>query len=144
MRSKVAFLSIVGVFGSLAVANAQAPPPTAAFDGTYGLVSSTKLNDTYVDRNGRTGPCPDRVAGPLAVENGRAQYTNATGYRLEGTIGPQGQLAMRVLAPNNSNNAGSQPLDIIVNGTIDSAGTARVRQSSHSCSYDFVWQKQTR
>jgi hypothetical protein len=72
---------------------------------------------------------------------GQARYTAATGYKLRGTIGPQGELAMRVLAPPNSSNAGSRPIDIIVNGTIDGTGTARVRQSGGSCSYDFVWRK---
>ncbi len=140
MRRHVGFLWIVGFFGLLAAANAQTSPPSP-FDGTYQFVSSAKVDQTYVDRNGRTGPCPDRVAGPLTVENGQAQYTSATGYRLTGPVGPQGQLVMRALAPTNSSNAGSAPIDIIVNGTIDGAGTARVRESSHSCSYDFVWQK---
>jgi hypothetical protein len=68
-------------------------------------------------------------------------YTSATGYRLTGTVGPQGELAMHVLAPPNASNAGSAPIDLIVNGTIDGSGTARARQISHSCSYDFVWKK---
>ena len=86
-------------------------------------------------------PCPDRRPGPLHIANGQAHYITATGYRLNGTVGPGGDLAMRVLAPPNSSNAGSAPLDIIVNGNIDGAGTARARQISHSCSYDFVWQR---
>lgn len=36
---------------------------------------------------------------------------------------------------------GNQPIDLSVNGSVDSSGTVRVRQLSHSCSYDFVWQK---
>jgi hypothetical protein len=86
-------------------------------------------------------PCPDRRAGSLHIANGQAHYTSATGYRLSGTVGSGGDLAMRVLAPPNSSNAGSAPIDIIVNGSIDGAGTVRVRQISHSCSYDFVWQR---
>jgi hypothetical protein len=72
--------------------------------------------------------------------NGQARYTSATGYRVRGTVGPQGELAMRAVAPSSW---ASQPIDLSVNGTVDGAGTARVRQLSHSCSYDFVWQKGT-
>ena len=144
MGKRIGLLGVVGFFGLLATANAQTPSPPAAgasFDGTYRFVSSAKVNPTYTSRNGQMGFCPDRRPGPLHVANGRVRYTAATGYRLTGTVGPQGELAMRVLAPPNSSNAGSQPIDIIVSGSIDSAGTARARQSSHSCSYDFVWQK---
>jgi hypothetical protein len=147
MRRHIGLLWVVGFFGLLAAANAQTTPPStagAAFDGTYRFVSSAKVDATYVTRNGRTGPCPERRAGPLHIANGRAHYTTATGYRLRGTVGPQGELAMRVLAPTNSSNAGSSPIDITVSGSIDSTGTARVRQSSHSCSYDFTWQKAMR
>ena len=86
------------------------------------------------------GQCADRTAGPLTIAQGEAQYTTATGYRLQGPVGPQGQLAMRSLTPPGSN--GYQPLDILVNGSIDNSGIARARQVSNSCSYDFVWQKQ--
>ena len=133
--------SAFSVYSPPRMRNVHPPPPPVAFDGTYRFVSSAKLNATYVTRNGRTGPCPDRRAGPLHVEAGRARYTTATGYKLRGTVGAQGELEMQVVAPPNSSNAGSAPIDLIVNGTIDSSGTARVRQSSHSCSYDFVWQK---
>jgi hypothetical protein len=77
----------------------------------------------------------------LHVERGRARYTTTTGYKLRGTVGLQGELAMHVVAPPNSSNAGSAQIDLIVNGTIDNSGMVRARQISHSCSYDFVWQK---
>jgi hypothetical protein len=144
MRRRIGLLWIVGFFGLLAAADAQTPSPSTArglFDGTYRFVSSAKLNATYVTRNGRTGPCPDRRAGPLHVANGKARYTTATGYKLGGTVGPQGELELHVVAPPNSSNAGSSPIDLVVNGTIDGSGTVRARQISHSCSYDFVWQK---
>jgi hypothetical protein len=144
MHSWVGLLTIVGFFSLLAGAKAQAPSPAApgtAFDGKYRLVSSAKANATYVTRSGRMGQCPDRVAGPLTIKNGLARYTAATGYRLKGTVGSQGELAMRVLAPPNTSNAGSHPIDIIVTGSIDGTGTVRARQSSNSCSYDFVWQR---
>ncbi len=139
MQKTIGRLWIIGVFG-LVTAAAQAQT-TTVFDGTYRLVSSTNVNATYTDRNGRMGPCQNRRPGPLHIENGQARYTNATGYKLRGTVGPQGALAMGLVAPPNSSNAGSQPLNLNVSGQIDSAGTARVRQVSNSCSYDFVWQK---
>jgi len=139
----VAALNIVGFLALFTAANAQSPPSGAgsAFDGTYQVVSATSVNATYTDRNGRMGQCPNRKPGPLHIANGKARYTNATGYKLKGTVGPQGELAMDLVAPSNSNNAGSQPLNVSVSGQIDSAGTARIRQTGSSCSYDFVWQK---
>ena len=144
MQRRTGLPWIVGFFGLVAAADAQPPLPsntTTPFDGTYRFVSSARVNPTYTARNGRMAPCPDRRAGSLHIANGQAHYTSATGYRLNGTVGPGGDLALRVLAPPNSSNAGSAPLDLIVNGSIDGAGTARARQSSHSCSYDFVWQR---
>jgi hypothetical protein len=48
---------------------------------------------------------------------------------------------MRAIGPSSWAN---QPIDLSVSGTVDGAGTAHVRQLSHSCSYDFVWQKASR
>ena len=144
MRTHIGLFGVIGFFGLLAAANAQTQSPSAAgasFDGTYRFVSSAKVNSTYTTRNGQMGFCPDRRPGPLHVAKGSARYTAATGYRLTGTVGPQGELAMRVIAPPNSSNAGSRFIDIIVNGTIDGAGAAHARQIGNSCSYDFVWQK---
>jgi hypothetical protein len=70
---------------------------------------------------------------------GQARYTTATGRRLKGTVGPQGELAMQLLATPDSN--GYRPIELDVSGTIDGTGTARARQKSNSCSYDFVWRK---
>ena len=143
MRRRIGSLSIVGFFGLVAAAAAQTPPSTvgASFDGTYRFVSSARVNPTYTTRNGQMGQCPDRRAGPLHVAKGRMRYTTTTGYKLRGTVGPQGELEMHVLAPPNTSNAGSAPIDLITTGAIDGSGTARVRQSGHSCSYDFVWQR---
>ena len=139
MQKSIGWLLVVGFFGLFAAAaNAQ---NSSGFDGIYRVVSSTNVNATYTDRNGRSGPCPNRRPGPLHIANGEVRYTNATGYKLRGTVGPQGALTMGLVAPSNSNNAGSQPLNLSVTGQIDTAGTARVRQTSNSCSYDFVWQK---
>jgi hypothetical protein len=142
MQKNIEWVLIVGWLSVFAAAaNAQTSP---AFDGTYRVVSSTSVNSTYTDRNGRMGPCPNRRPGPLHIANGQARYTNATGYKLRGTVGPQGALTMGLVAPSNSNNAGSQPLNLSVSGQVDSTGTARVRQASNSCSYDFTWQKVSR
>ena len=139
MQKNLSWLWVAGFFGLLAAANAQTPPPAAAgtqFDGTYRLVSSALVNTTYTTRKGQTGPCPNRRAGPLHIVNGQARYTTATGYRVRGTVGPQGELAMRALAPANM--GGSQPIDLSVSGNIDPSGTAHVRQLGNACSYDFV------
>jgi hypothetical protein len=45
-----------------------------------------------------------------------------------------------MVAPPSSG-GGYRPFEISVSGNVDGAGTARVRQKSNSCSYDFVWQK---
>ncbi len=65
-------------------------------------------------------PPPARLAaagGPQLIERGglgnRGPLTaDAAGYRLGGTTGPQGQLAMRAAAPS----IGSQPIELNVSG----------------------------
>jgi hypothetical protein len=144
MQKRFGWAWAAGFFGSVAIANAQAPPPAAAgssYDGTYRLVSAANVNATYTTRKGQTGSCPSRRSGPLHIVNGQARYTSATGYRVRGTVGPQGELAMRAEAPSSW---GTQPIDLSVSGSVDGSGTARVRQLSHSCSYEFVWQKGAR
>ena len=139
MRSQVGLACIVAFAASLAAADAQTPPPSpagAAFDGTYRLVSSARVNHSFMTRKAQVGQCPDRRPGPLTIRQGRARYKSATGYPLRGTVGPQGELAMRASGPGQS-----QPIEIRVSGQIDGAGTVRARQTSNSCNYDFVWQK---
>jgi len=85
------------------------------------------------------GQCPSRRAGPLTIFGGQAHYTTVTGRKLKGTVGSQGELAMRLVTPPSS--GGGYPFEISVSGNVDGAGTARVRQKSNSCSYEFVWQK---
>jgi hypothetical protein len=137
MRNSIGLAGVVGVVGWLATAHAQAPAPSPAFDGTYHVVSSTPVNQTYTDKTGRTAPCPNRKPGPLHIANGLARYTTATGYKVRGSVGSQGELALSILAPSGN----SRPLDMTVSGNIDNTGTVRVRQTSNSCSYDFVWQR---
>jgi hypothetical protein len=138
MRRRIGLLSIVGFFGLVAAADAQTPSPTAAalFDCTYRVVSSAKVNNTYTTKKGQTAQCLDRIPGPLTIVQGQARYTSATGYRLRGMVGPQGELTMRAAGPGIS-----RPIEITVNGRIDGTGTVRARQISNACSYDFVWQK---
>ena len=141
MPRPIGLLSIVGFFGLLAVANAQTAPAPTAFDGTYRPVSWTKANAMYTDKTGRMAPCPNRRPGPLHIANGEVRYTTASGYKLRGTVGPQGQLTLGLVAPGNARNAGARTLDLNSSGQIDNTGTARVHQSGASCSYDFAWQK---
>src|SRR5215831_2764186 len=143
MQKHLAWLPVAGLFGVLATAHAQTPASAGggSYDGNYRLVSSANVNTTYTTRKGQTAPCPGRRAGPLHITNGQVRYTTATGLRVRGTVGPQGELAMRAQAPSKWAN---QPIDLSVTGTVDGRGTARVRQLSHSCSYDFVWQRAAR
>jgi hypothetical protein len=136
-------LWVAGLLGLVAAAEAQTSAPSTtgtAFDGTYRFVSSARVSRTYVTRQGQMGPCPKRRAGPLTVAQGQARYTSATGRQLQGTVGPQGELAMRLVAPPTSGGS-YRPIEITVSGRIDNTGTVLARQSSYSCSYDFVWQK---
>jgi len=137
MQRRFGFLWIVGFLGVLAAAEAPAPASAQTqFDGTYRFVSSTKVNQTYTTRQGQFGQCPDRNAGPLTIKQGQAQYTSATGHRLRGTVGPQGELTMRSVSATIS-----RPIELNANGTVDGTGTVHARQIANSCSYDFVWQK---
>jgi hypothetical protein len=138
MRKRIGLPWVIGFFGFVAAADAQTALPTAAspFDGTYRFVSSAKVNKMYTTKKGLMAQCPDRRPGPLTIAQGQAQYTSETGYRLRGTVGPQGELAMRASGPGIS-----RPIEINLNGGIDSAGTVHARQISNACSYDFVWQK---
>jgi len=139
MRGQIGLLSIVGFFGLLATADAQtlsAGTAGPAFDGTYQAVSSAKVNSMYIEQKGNMIPCPDRMPGPLTVVQGEAQYTDASGDQVDGTVGPQGELAMGAEEPG-----GSRAMDLAVRGGIAANGTVRARQEGNSCSYDFVWQK---
>ena len=150
MTKNIGWLAIVGIFSLFAAAEAQTVAPsiaTTAFDGMYTLVSSTPANygglangDPYLKA---AYQCPrDARPGPLTIERGQARFSNATtGNQYEGTVGPQGELAMRLI------NTGAWPEgvmpgnEIIVSGRIDRDGTARARTVSRACTYDLVWRK---
>jgi hypothetical protein len=131
MRMRMGLLSIIGLLGLLAAAEAASP-----FDGNYQLYSSTKANETFVSRGGTMGFCPDRRPGPFTVVEGRARYTTETGRNLEVPVGPNGGFET-----SSVDTDGSSPIRLT--GVIDVNGTVRARQIGNSCSYDFVWQKQS-
>jgi hypothetical protein len=116
------------------VADAQTAGPS--LDGTYQAVSSAKVNQMYIAQKGNMGVCPDRMPGPLTIVHGQARYTDASGDPVDGTVGRQGEVAMRAAAPG-----GARAMELAVRGNIAANGTIRARQEGNSCSYDFVWQK---
>jgi hypothetical protein len=93
---------LAAFFGLIAGASAQTLSPPIShtqFEGTYGFVSATKVNETYMttstNRIGRCGNYPR--GGPLTIVGGHARYS-AGGPGFEGTVGPQGELAMQFVA----------------------------------------------
>jgi hypothetical protein len=108
-------------------AQADAHPPSAltagrTFDGTYQFVSSAKVNPMFTSSKGDMAPFPDR-----------------TRYELQGPVGPNGQLDMRLM---NVGGGGSRPLEIRTTAAqIDRTGKVRARQIGGACSYDYVWAK---
>ena len=139
MRRQIGLLSIIGFFGLLGTADAQtvsALTAGPAFDGTYQAVASAKVNQMYIEQKGNMLPCPERMPGPLTIVQGQARYTDASGDPVDGTVGPQGELAMGVAEPG-----GARAMELAVRGSIAANGTVHARQEGNSCSYDFVWQK---
>jgi hypothetical protein len=149
VRNHAGWWCIIGFFGLVAAANAQtASPPSAGtqYDGTYAFVSATTLNETYMTTwRTRMGRCGDiRRLEPLTIANGQARYSGfgrVSKEGFEGTVGPQGELSLRLAAPASQSSLG---VEIITRGTIDGNGTTRARQMGRGCSYDLVWQKETR
>ena len=131
MRAKIGVMTVAGFFGLFMPAEAQ-----TRFDGTYQLSYSSKVNDTFVSRNGDMGFCLERRPGPLTVANGMVRYTTETGRNLSGMVRPNGDFEFSFVAPDGSGS-------LRVGGIVDSNGTVRVRQLGNSCSYDFAWQKQS-
>jgi hypothetical protein len=113
------------------------PIASASFDGTYAFVSSTRLNETYLKRvTGRTDQCPEREAGTLTIINGQADLP-----LFAGTIGSHGELAMvLVREPTDF----GETLGGTVSGAIDKAGTVKARRTIGDCSYDTIWQKDSK
>jgi hypothetical protein len=147
MQKHIGWLWIVAFSSLLGAADAQTPSPPSAntqFDGTYAFVSATKLNETYTTTwTNRMGQCGDiRKLGPLTIAIGQARYSGSgrvTSAGFDGTVGPRGELALRLAAPASKSSLGAE---IVTHGTIDGNGTIRARQTSRACSYDLVWQKE--
>lgn len=135
MHRQVGLLGIAALFGLHAVAFAQVPSPTP-FDGTYQVVSSTRVNQSYVQRGGQMGFCPEATPGPLTIAQNRLSYTTESGRRLDGVVAANGELQIQYAAPTTF-----QPTLVNVRGVVDRSGTIRVRQEGNSCSYDIVWQR---
>jgi hypothetical protein len=146
VQKRIGWLWVVAVLGFSAAAIAQTPPPSTGgtrFDGRYAFFSSTKLNETYTTRSGQMGQCADRIAGPLTIMKGQARYSGSGRMRsreFEGTVGSQGELAMRANVPA----AGDSIIELTLYGRIDGKGTVTARQRGASCSYDFVWKKESK
>ena len=147
MKRGIGWLWIIGFFGSLVAADAQAPLPSpagAANDGKYQFVSATKVNETYTTRAGRLGRCGDaRSVGPLTIVNGQARYSNGRTLPVRGDGRARGA-SWRCdwsLAPGNKNTPG---IEIIASGSVGGNGAVRARQSGNLCSYDLVWRKEPR
>jgi hypothetical protein len=141
MQKNIGLTLIVVFLIPFAATNAQTPAPETAatkFDGTYAMVSATKLNETYASTGCYTntiGQCRDFNRSPLVITSGQVHYRNWTG-----TVGPQGELSMRRTHAVRDFCQG-EPTMV---GSIDGAGTARARRTGYWCSYDVVWQKVTK
>jgi hypothetical protein len=148
MRKVAALWCIIGLFGWVTAASAQTPmAPTAApvtkYDGTYAFVTQTMVNETYLAGDTRPGRCRNRRASsPLIIVNGQAHFTTAAGIRVEGTVEPQGELAMRYPPTPNARCSGcTAGIERSLSGTIGSDGAVRARDIGYWCSHDMTWQK---
>jgi hypothetical protein len=143
MRKGTGWLSLVGFFGLVVVADAQTPRSSsagAAFDGTYRFISSTIVSPTYMTSGGRMNRCVDDwQAGPLTIVRGQARFSTINFVLLdfEGTVGSQGELAMQSV-PQPGGHGGR--IEGSLNARVDNTGTARARLTAR-CTYDFVWRK---
>lgn len=138
MRRQITLLAVIGWCGLHAAALAQAPPVTGTgrFNGTYQVVASTRVNQSFVQRGGAMGFCPEATPGPLTIAQNRLSYTTESGRRLDGTVGANGAIEIQYSAPTTY-----QPIRVNVHGFVDGSGNVRVRQEGNSCSYDIIWQK---
>jgi hypothetical protein len=138
------WLSLIGLFGLAVAADAQTPlsqTTGSQFDGAYAFVSSTTLTAMYITELGRMLPCASQQAGPLTIVRDQARLSSVSsrGGRTEfqGTVGSQGELAMRSDNPSG----GEVIIQMLLNGRIDGTGTVRARWRGRFCTYDLVWRK---
>ena len=109
-------------------AAAQAPPPTAAFDGTYAGVSGVSTRSQPGSRH-RYCRQPGVPSPPLTIRDGVIQSTGGDGW--QGTVDPQGGLVIRDLRGRR------------VNAQIDPSGTIKGYYPGPTCLTTFVWRKQS-
>lgn len=142
MRKHVGWLWIAGFFGLLAAANAQTPSSPAAvtqFDGTYGFVSATRVDETYaVPGSNRIGQCGDTARANRL----RPPLTGAGGRQFEGTVSSQGELAVRSATSSSRGGWAGVGDERMFFGRIDGNGTVRARRIDYYCGHDFIWQKE--
>ena len=68
-----------------------------------------------------------------------------TAAGFEGTVGSQGELAMRLASTPGTRGAGASPgIEITTRGRIDGNSTVSARQMGYLCSYDVIWRKQSK
>ena len=148
MQRRIGLLCGIGFFGLVVAADAQTQLSSTAgdtrFDGAYAFVSSTKLNETYpTGPGGHMGQCQDlQATAPLIVVDGQARRDSNFG--LEGTVGSQGELAMRSKDPPPGRYGAQPGYEFSVNGRIDANGMVRARLTGRRCSYDLVFRKEFR
>jgi hypothetical protein len=78
---------------------------------------------------GQTDQCPERHSGTLTIINGQANLPN-----FQGTVGSHGELAMIRMSR----------VEGTVAGAIDGNGTVKARRTIGDCSYDTIWQKDSK
>jgi hypothetical protein len=135
MQKQIGWFWMIGFFGLVATADAQTASPPAAnpqFDGTYGFVSSTRVNETYaVTGSNRIGQCRKMLkVGPLTIVNAQARFSSgASGQNLyEGRANSQGELAMRSAEPTPHGGWAGVGSERMVFGRIQGGGTVHARQ----------------
>jgi hypothetical protein len=82
--------------------------------------------------------CPDRTPGPLTIAHGQARYTTESGYQLQGTVGPNGELDLRVMEAG-----GSRPMEMRTSAAQIDRRHGASPPVGGDCSHDYVWQKQS-
>jgi hypothetical protein len=116
MKKSIGWWSLIALFAFSATANAQAASPPAAGD---------RFDGTYAFVSATT-----------------LNETYMTTWRTR--MGRCGDI--RKLGPLTVSNGSKSSLgvEIITRGTINGNGSVHARQIGRSCSYDLVWQKETR
>ena len=124
MTSKGALPAILAALALAMPVAAQAPGPTAAFDGTYAGMSAHTFKSTAHGR-----PCP-RWHTPEALTISKGAVHSGTRDRWTGHVNSQGHVVLR--------NKHAMRVD----ARIDPQGTITGRYHGPACAVDFVWQKQ--